>query len=117
MARTYAAVPFEYLQTLSSLSDAQFGRLIRWLLNYAATGEVGELKGREKLFQSMVQVQEDRFRTSYDQALAARSDKARKAAQKRWENHPADPEPSQPLMTKNDWMRRLLETQDDNRPQ
>ena len=85
MARNYAAMPFEYLETLRVLSDAQFGRLMRWLLKYASTGEYGDLPGREKMFRSMVQNQEDRHQASYDKAVAARSAKAQKAARARWD--------------------------------
>lgn len=39
MARNYAALPYDYLEEMEALNDAEFGRLTRALLAYSMTGE------------------------------------------------------------------------------
>ena len=38
MARNYAAIPYEYKRKMAALSDAEFGRLCRALIDYSADG-------------------------------------------------------------------------------
>lgn len=73
MARDYAAVPHEYREEMSELSDTEFGRLIRALLLYSETGEPIALRGNERFYVQRVMAEEDRHRRSYDDLVSARS--------------------------------------------
>lgn len=65
MARNYAALPYEYLEEMEALSDAEFGRLTRALLSYSMTGEPIALCGNERFYAKRVMMQEDRYKASY----------------------------------------------------
>lgn len=65
MARNYAALPYEYLEEMEALNDAEFGRLTRALLVYSMTGEPIALCGNERFYANRVMYQEDRFKASY----------------------------------------------------
>lgn len=82
MGRNYAALPHEYLEECADLSDAEFGRLIRALLEYSKTGREVTLSGGEKYLWRRVRGQEDRYQESYEST----SDKRKAAANKRWKN-------------------------------
>lgn len=82
MARNYAALPHEYLDECADLSDAEFGRLIRALLEYSKTGREVTLSGGEKYLWRRVRGQEDRYQESYEST----SDKRKAAANKRWKS-------------------------------
>ncbi len=83
MARNYAALPHEYLEELDALNDAEFGRLTRALLAYSMTGEPIALCGNERFYAKRVMAQEDRFKTSYEELMAARSRAGKASATKR----------------------------------
>lgn len=83
MARNYAALPHEYLEELDALNDAEFGRLTRALLAYSMTGEPMALCGNERFYAKRVMAQEDRFKASYEELMAARSRAGRASAAKR----------------------------------
>ena len=86
MARDYTALPFEYLEEMDHLSDAEYGRLIRALQQYSITGEEPErLSGQEKGHWKRVRNREDRYRESFDTADRARSERGAKAANARTE--------------------------------
>lgn len=82
MARNYAALPHEYLTEMELLNDAEFGRLIRALLVYSATGETPSLSGSERVLFPRVKAQEDRFKASYEEL----TQKRKAAANKSWES-------------------------------
>ena len=84
MARNYAALPHEYLEEMQVLDDEEFGRLVRALLRYSATGERTELTGNERFYAHRVFMQEDRFQASYNDLTAKRSEAGRKGAAVRW---------------------------------
>ena len=84
MGRNYAALPHDYLQELSALTDEEFGRLCRQLLLYSATGELPEPTGAERYVLGMVLSREQRYQQSYEQTVSRRSEAGRKAAQARW---------------------------------
>lgn len=85
MARDYTALPFEYLEEMDYLSDAEYGRLIRALQNYSITGEEPEkLSGQEKGHWKRVRNREDRYRVSFDASDRAKSERGAKAANARW---------------------------------
>lgn len=73
MARNYACLKHEYLEEMSLLTDAEFGRLCRALLAYSAEGKEGQLQGSERLFWPRVKMQEDRAVESYEEIVSIRS--------------------------------------------
>lgn len=86
MARDYTALPFEYLDEMDHLSDAEYGRLIRALQQYSITGEEPErLSGQEKGHWKRVRNREDRYRESFDATEKAMSERGAKAAAARWD--------------------------------
>lgn len=86
MARDYAAVPHEYREEMSELSDAEFGRLIRALLLDSETGQAMALNGNERFYIKRVTAEEDRHRRSYDELISARSRAGKAGAEARWQS-------------------------------
>lgn len=86
MARNYAALPYDYLEEMEALDDAEFGRLTRALLAYSMTGEQIALCGNERFYAKRVMAQEDRFKASYDGISATRSEAGKAGAVARWQN-------------------------------
>ena len=84
MARNYAALPYDYIEEMSILSDAEFGRLCRALLLYSRGDAVPELQGSERVLWARVRLQEDRYKESYDEAVRSRSEAGKRGAKKRW---------------------------------
>ena len=82
MARNYAALPHEYGREMEALSDAEFGRLCRALLEYSENGTPIALNGNERFYANRVMMQEDRFQESY--STDARRDAGRRGAEARW---------------------------------
>ncbi len=62
--RNYAALPHEYLEEMAELSDAEFGRLCRALIQYSVSGIKPELAGPERYCANRAYMQEDRFQAS-----------------------------------------------------
>lgn len=71
--RTYAALHHEYLEEMSILTDAEFGRMCRALLQYSKTGEMEEQGGNERFVLPRVYAAEDRAQESYDKRKASGS--------------------------------------------
>lgn len=86
MARNYAALPYDYLEEMAALNDAEFGRLTRALLIYSMTGEPIALCGNERFYAKRVMAQEDRFRASYEEQIAVKSERGKAGAKARWSN-------------------------------
>lgn len=86
MARNYACLKHEYLEEMSLLTDAEFGRLCRALLAYSADGKEGQLQGSERLFWPRVKMQEDRAVESYNAMVDQRTSAAQKSAATRANN-------------------------------
>ena len=86
MARNYAALPYDYLEEMAALNDAEFGRLTRALLVYSMTGEPIALCGNERFYAKRVMAQEDRFRASYEEQIAVKSERGKAGAKARWSN-------------------------------
>lgn len=86
MARNYAALPYDYLEEMEALNDAEFGRLTRALLAYSMTGEQIALCGNERFFAKRVMSQEDRFKASYEEVSVVRSEAGKAGAAARWQN-------------------------------
>ena len=85
MARDYTPLPFEYLEEMDILSDAEYGRLMRALQRYAMTGEESPLAGSERAYWKRVRNREDRFRESYEETGRMLSERGAKGARARWE--------------------------------
>lgn len=86
MARNYSALPYEYLEEMSELNDAEFGRLTRALLKYSMTGEPIALCGNERFYAKRVMAQEDRFKDSYEESVGRKREAGKKGAAKRWDS-------------------------------
>jgi len=86
MARNYAALPYDYLEEMEALNDAEFGRLARALLKYSMTGEPIALCGNERFYAKRVMSQEDRFKASYSDASDKRREAGKRGAERRWQN-------------------------------
>lgn len=84
MARNYVALPYEYLEEMEELSDAEFGRLTRALLTFSMTGEPIALCGNERFYAKRVMNCEERFKESYETQAAAFSGRGKAGAAARW---------------------------------
>lgn len=84
MGREYTAVPHEYLEEMDCLSDAEFGRLIRALLDYSMTGREQALSGQEKVYWKRVRNRENRYQESFGEQEKAKTQRAKNAANARW---------------------------------
>ena len=84
--REYTALPFEYLEEMDVLSDAEYGRLIRALQEYSMSGQEPELNGTEKVYWKRVRNRENRYREGFEDQDRAKSERALKAANARWSN-------------------------------
>ena len=84
--REYTALPYEYLEEMARLSDAEYGRLIRALQAYSITGQEPDLKGAEVNHWIRVRNRENRYQASCEEQDKAKTDRATKAAQARWAN-------------------------------
>ena len=89
MARDYTALPFEYLEEMDYLSDAEYGRLIRALQKYSMTGEQEELDGRESAHWKRVRMREDKYRISYAEQTEQKREAGKAGAMKRWNDSKA----------------------------
>ena len=69
--REYAPLPYEYLDEMEELNDAEFGRLARALLKYSMTGELIALSGNERFYARRVMNRENRYRESFEQKREA----------------------------------------------
>lgn len=66
MAKTYLALPYEYREEMSELSDAEFGRLCRALLDYSENGTPMALCGNERFFVKRCMMMEQRLNSQYE---------------------------------------------------
>ena len=98
MARNYAALPHEYLEEMSELDDAEFGRLARALLRYSMNGEQITSSGNERFYAKRVMAQEDRFQNSYadNGKNQKKSEAGLKGAQARWGKRESTGDQSEP---------------------
>ena len=58
----HVTLPCSYLEEMDALNDAEFGRLIRGLLEYGKTGKRVHLEGNERFYLRRVMAQEDERR-------------------------------------------------------
>ncbi len=73
-AAEYAYLPWEYLEEMEELSDAEFGRLARALIAYSKTGQPMALSGNERFYVRRVQAREDRFQAAYAKKASAQAE-------------------------------------------
>lgn len=116
MARNYAALPYEYLEEMEALNDAEFGRLTRALLTYSMTGEPIALCGNERFYTKRVMAQEDRFKASYDESKHKKSDAGKKGAAKRWDSKNGSAIPAMAGDSKNGYTETNTKTNTDTPP-
>lgn len=89
MARYYATILHEYAEDMGELSDSEFGRLIRGLLQYSITGVEPKFNGNEKHYWRRVKRVEDEHKASYESLCvvnrenASKKGKSRKAKESR----------------------------------
>lgn len=83
MARNYAALPWEYRREMGCLTDAEFGRLCRALLEYSEFGTPPALSGNERFFAERVMAQEQRYQENYEAAIEQKREAGRISAQRR----------------------------------
>ena len=84
MALYYTPIPYNFLNDMGKLSDAEYGRLIRWCQNYSITGEAPELKGNEKFYTDMCRREIDRIVDTQKEVINKKAMAGRKGAEKRW---------------------------------
>ena len=84
MAMMYTPIPLDFLEEMGDLSDAEYGRLIRWAQTYHLTGEAAKLSGNERFFAKRVKMQIDRIVSSYDSAVEQKRAAGKAGADRRW---------------------------------
>lgn len=99
MARNYAALPYEYKREMTALSDAEFGRLCRALIDYSESGTPIALCGNERFYAERVMMQEDRFKKSYDITAKKNRENGSKGGRPRTEENPQKPKLTQKTET------------------
>jgi hypothetical protein len=77
MPMNYTPIPNEFLEEMGELSDAEYGRLIRWCQTYSITGESLELRGNERFYRRRCQMQMDKYRDHYAEIAKKRSESGR----------------------------------------
>lgn len=85
MAMNYTPLPLEFLEEMEELSDAEYGRLIRWGQKYHLTGQESKLSGNERFYAKRVKMQIDRYKENYDAAIEQRRAAGRESARRRAE--------------------------------
>ncbi len=86
MARNYVAMPYEYLEEMSDLTDEEFGQLMRALISYSRDDKPIELTNNARFFAKRAMAQEDRHKKHYDKVSAQRREAGREGANARWGN-------------------------------
>ncbi|MCD7945194.1 MAG: DUF6291 domain-containing protein, partial [Clostridiales bacterium] len=89
MARTYAALSHEYRKEMRQLSDAEFGRLCRALIDYSVSGKPIALSGNERFYAERVMTQEDRVQQSYEELISRNRENGKKGGRPR--KNPTEP--------------------------
>lgn len=80
MAMKYIQLYYDTVDACVALNDQQFGRLIRAILRYAASGQPPQLKGVERHYLARYMQDIDRDKLAYDEKCR----KSREAARMRW---------------------------------
>ncbi len=109
----FLKVYYDWQEGTDTLSDAEFGRLIRALLDYAQTGNRPELQGAEKHIFPIVKLQVDRDRQSYEKNCENGS----KGGRPKTETNPLEPKithdnPTEPTITQRNQEQEQEQDQD-----
>jgi len=88
MARMYVAVPYDYLEEMETLSDAEFGRLVRALIAYSRDGAEPALSGNERIVWPRVKMQEDRLKANYEESAQAHAEAGKKGGRPKNQTKP-----------------------------
>lgn len=83
MAINFMPLPDEFFEETEELGDAEFGRLVRWGLNYHLTGQTTALNGNERFYAKRLKMQIDRYHDHYDEIATKRSAAGKASANKR----------------------------------
>lgn len=88
--KEFAALPHSYKRAMEQLSDSEFGRLMRALIDYSADGTPIALTGNERFYAGLVMMTEDEAQTKLEALIEeevqkALIERAQNAAKKRWE--------------------------------
>lgn len=86
MAKDYAALPYDYRREMGALSDAEFGRLIRALLDYCIDGTKIAPSGNERFFAERVMMTEDKYADIYRKMKEQKSEAGKLGAAARASN-------------------------------
>lgn len=66
MSRTYAALPFDYLEEMEALTDEEFGKLCRALLRYSMDGEAIPTDGNLRFVAKAAMNRADKYIETFD---------------------------------------------------
>lgn len=86
MARNYMPLPYEWIEEMDELSDAEFGRLMRASARYSRDGTPIALSGNERFYAKRVMAQQDRYQENYNETSDKRREAGKKGAAKRWDS-------------------------------
>jgi hypothetical protein len=86
MARFYTPIPDEFLEEMQLLGHDEFGRLVRWMMNYNITGidDRTELTGNEVFYVQRCLNVLKRYKENFEDVSTARSEAGKKGAAARW---------------------------------
>lgn len=84
MARNYTPILDDWLEEMGELSDAEYGRLIRWCQHYNITGEAEKPCGNERFYAKRCLNYIDKVNDSYAETTEKRRKAGEAGAQKRW---------------------------------
>ena len=82
--KDFAALPHSYKRAMEQLSDSEFGRLMRALIDYSADGTPIALTGNERFYAGLVMMTEDAFKIANEVTVEQRREAGRKGAESRW---------------------------------
>ena len=84
MERDHLALPYEYLDEMSELDDAEFGLLVRALMKYSMTGEPVPRDGNMRFYAARVMAREDRYQKAFTEVSDKRKSAGKRGAARRW---------------------------------
>ena len=83
MAMNYTPIPHDFLEEMGELSDAEYGRLVRWGQEYMIRGTTTGLSGNERFYAKRMQMQLDRYKANYEEAIEQKRTAGRASAEQR----------------------------------
>ena len=111
MARNYAALPYEYKREMRALSDAEFGRLCRALIDYSESGTPIALCGNERFYAERIMMQEDRYKENYNKIAKRNLENGANGGRPKTHVNPDEPKRTQKTHTETE-----TETETNNSP-